>query len=763
MVHLAIKSANTDTKGLRDLHFSLEVPTIFIQQIANDTAFGFFERWEWLRFHFVQEMRWQIRQLHNVAISHIDTVLHNILQLPYVPGPTITVKLLDHTFIKTFHGCVETIVVFAEKSVQQFRKILHSFAQRQNFYADNIEPVEKICAKAILVDSLLNVCVGSGDDSSIQCNGFCPANMATMDDPKYVLEFPSRLFGICCTKEPGEYAFADVAYDRTSFGHLRDKAKEYVGTQTALWGITAGVYLATMGPKGMQEVGETIMIRVHVSAVCRVRDGFTGQPVETAGLLCSLDDQSCRPVCKPGGYLILTDLPAGRHVLVLTAAGFQREQLELTTGGGTEELDVSMLFNTVSYSLSIGGSIHYATVLGEGREEEGNRIFANVLRADLAINITLCLLGLLFLPQVLMFLGAGTPGTEVYKNCEQLVRTQLILVPVMFCQGPFYYFVNCDNNPKLAAAALVTSNSIDVLFNYVFVVVCKMGVAGSVYSTGLGAAVMNDVMQSRQTFLVGLAGLLAGLTAAFIVLFLLILRKRLVRPIDQLTQATGAFIQNNSQDFEAGTAKVNVPEIRTGDEVEQLADSFRKMEEDMATRAMQAGTAAVRAGSGASFKKLNQQLLSKVQAARPEYFGANATGADTVGRDALENLVLRSTMLRGLTSNLTVDTDAKGRSGEGSTLGVKATKQILSTVNGQKGTRVDRGIDDSLIDQFSAAMGTAVWLLSNAKLSRSDCIWAYLGTSAFGIGCLVAGSVSVMSGRGRPRAKLLMSVYSWEL
>lgn len=151
---------------------------------------------------------------------------------------------------------------------------------------------------------------------------------------------------------------------------------------------------------------------------------------------------------------------------------------------------IYMLFNTVSYSLSIGGSIHYATVLGEGREEEGNRIFANVLRADLIVNITLCVLGLLFLPQVLAFLGAGAPGTEVYKNCEQLVRTQLILVPVMFCQGPFYYFVNCDNNPKLAAAALVTSNSIDVLFNYVFVVICKMGVAGSVYSTGLGAAVM---------------------------------------------------------------------------------------------------------------------------------------------------------------------------------------------------------------------------------------------------------------------------------
>lgn len=83
--------------------------------------------------------------------------------------------------------------------------------------------------------------------------------MATMDEEKYVMEFPSRLFGISKTSVEGEYGFGDVAYDRTSFGHHREHGKEYVGTQTALWGITAGVYLATMGPKGMQEVGKTIM------------------------------------------------------------------------------------------------------------------------------------------------------------------------------------------------------------------------------------------------------------------------------------------------------------------------------------------------------------------------------------------------------------------------------------------------------------------------------------------------------------------------
>lgn len=151
---------------------------------------------------------------------------------------------------------------------------------------------------------------------------------------------------------------------------------------------------------------------------------------------------------------------------------------------------VYMLFNTTAYALSIGGSIRYSSALSQGNVEEGNNIFINVFRVNLLFNVVVCGLGLLFLPQVLTFLGAGEPGTEVWQNCYALVRAQLLLVPVMFCQGIFYYFVNTDNNPRLAAFAFVVSNTLDVVFNYVFVVVMKLGVAGSVYSTGLGAAVM---------------------------------------------------------------------------------------------------------------------------------------------------------------------------------------------------------------------------------------------------------------------------------
>jgi len=57
-----------------------------------------------------------------------------------------------------------------------------------------------------------------------------------------------------------------VAYERTSFAH-REEGNEWVGTAAALWGITAGVYMALMGPQGFAEIGEGIMQRSHYAAM----------------------------------------------------------------------------------------------------------------------------------------------------------------------------------------------------------------------------------------------------------------------------------------------------------------------------------------------------------------------------------------------------------------------------------------------------------------------------------------------------------------
>ena len=86
--------------------------------------------------------------------------------------------------------------------------------------------------------------------------------IAVRDDERFVMEMPSRLFGLESTDVPGEYGFGDVAYERTSFAQ-REEGKEWVGTAAALWGIATGVYLSLMGPAGMAELGELLLARTR--------------------------------------------------------------------------------------------------------------------------------------------------------------------------------------------------------------------------------------------------------------------------------------------------------------------------------------------------------------------------------------------------------------------------------------------------------------------------------------------------------------------
>ena len=99
----------------------------------------------------------------------------------------------------------------------------------------------------------------------MQCGGGQSGFIGTSGDMKYVMEYKDKMYGLTPTSEPGEVGFANILFERTSFGS-REKAREFTGTSNALWAITAGAYLALMGPQGMAEVGRTIMQKAQYAA-----------------------------------------------------------------------------------------------------------------------------------------------------------------------------------------------------------------------------------------------------------------------------------------------------------------------------------------------------------------------------------------------------------------------------------------------------------------------------------------------------------------
>ena len=96
----------------------------------------------------------------------------------------------------------------------------------------------------------------------LQFGGSCAGFLAVREDPRYIQELPTYLYGLAETQNEGEFGWGRALNQRCSHGS-REHAKEYFGTASGLWAIVAGSYLGLMGPQGMQELGERILQRTE--------------------------------------------------------------------------------------------------------------------------------------------------------------------------------------------------------------------------------------------------------------------------------------------------------------------------------------------------------------------------------------------------------------------------------------------------------------------------------------------------------------------
>ena len=238
---------------------------------------------------------------------------------------------------------------------------------------------------------------------------------------------------------------------------------------------------------------------------------------------------------------------------------------------------------------------------------------------------------------------------------------------------------------------------------------------------------MNEVMNTQRTFLAALAVLLAALTAGFLALFLIVVRRRVIRPINQLTQATGAFIQNHEEELATGTATVNVPDIRTGDEVELLANSFRKMEEDVISylRSFMAITAEnERIGAELNVAtQIQADMLPRIFPAfpeRPEFdIYASMTPAKEVGGDFYDFFLVDDDHLA------IVIADVSGK-GVPAALFMVIAKTLLKNAaqTGLPPKAVLEKVNNQLCENNEAEMFVTVWLgiyeISTGKLTAAN-------------------------------------------
>ena len=92
---------------------------------------------------------------------------------------------------------------------------------------------------------------------------------------------------------------------------------------------------------------------------------------------------------------------------------------------------------------------------------------------------------------------------------------------------------------------------------------------------------MDKVVADRQAFLYNCLWIMAIITIAFTVVYMILFHRIFVRPIIQMTNATAAFVSNQEEDSERGHSLISDLQVNTNDELQDLCESLKKMESDL--------------------------------------------------------------------------------------------------------------------------------------------------------------------------------------
>ncbi len=119
------------------------------------------------------------------------------------------------------------------------------------------------------------------------------------------------------------------------------------------------------------------MIWRTVSAALLLRDGFTGRALTgSAATRCFLDERPLlRPIWKRDGYLVLTDIPPGKHELLICRSGYRDERISLQVPAHGPAEDTVCLKPGVGY-LFPSGTVRVTISLRRGpTAASGERIW----------------------------------------------------------------------------------------------------------------------------------------------------------------------------------------------------------------------------------------------------------------------------------------------------------------------------------------------------------------------------------------------------
>lgn len=133
--------------------------------------------------------------------------------------------------------------------------------------------------------------------------------------------------------------------------------------------------------------------------------------------------------------------------------------------------------------LATGGSAIVARKMGEGKAKRASQDFTLIVLAGMILGVAVAIFGSLLIDKIIWGLGASD---LLFPYCRKYLFILLLFTPVSMMQVLFQNLIVTAGKPKFGMILSISAGAINVLFDYTFVVLMDMGIAGSALGTGIG-------------------------------------------------------------------------------------------------------------------------------------------------------------------------------------------------------------------------------------------------------------------------------------
>ncbi len=144
------------------------------------------------------------------------------------------------------------------------------------------------------------------------------------------------------------------------------------------------------------------------------------------------------------------------------------------------------LVTAISTMLATGGSAVIMKKMGEQKREEAKEDFTFLILVNVAVGFIMCGLGYLVMDTIF---AAMNLSSDVAGYCvEYLSRYLLFTVPILLMNN-FTLYMIASEKATLSFICSVAGGVSNMVLDYVFIAVFKMGISGAAIATGLGYSV----------------------------------------------------------------------------------------------------------------------------------------------------------------------------------------------------------------------------------------------------------------------------------